>query len=360
MNAERLHVIAIALKTDFAEIKLQQLLDALVQSLANQVSQPNQPQHQASVSQNLTNLYDSLSESKVNSFTPAWLDIVEEIGGMEFIEKNLSAAVKAIFERNNITPSVAQQELTQISARLKPFLSSINQLCNSMTALNIGHEELEPGECEVGIVVPRAAVSNSLHDFGKELVQLNKIFSVFSEIATDSRGNFQIRNISSSELTVFLEAAPEIAACIAIAIERIVALYKSLLEIKKLKGELESQGVPKKDMSGIKDHANTLMENGIKILVDDLIDKFHKNSDKGRKNELKIEAKYALNKLAKRIDQGFGLDVRIEPTIENEESENSPSEEIVNTIIEASKNIQYIKPTGKPILTLPDSKDDET
>jgi len=359
MNAERLHVIAIALKTDFAEIKLQQLLDTLVQSLAAQVSQPNQPQHQTNVSTNLTNLYESLSKSKVNSFTPAWLDIVEEIGGMEFIEKNLSAAVRAIFERNNITPSVAQQELAQISARLKPFLGSINQLCGSMTALNIGHEELEPGECEVGVVIPRVSVSNALNDFGKELVQLNKILSVFSEIATDSRENFQIRNISSSELTVFLETAPEIAACIAIAIERIVTLYKSLLEIKKLKSDLESQGVPKKDMSGVEQHANALMENGIKILVEDLIGQYHKNPDKARKNELKIEAKYALNKLAKRIDQGYGLDVRIEPTIENEETENTPDEEIVNTIIEASKNIQYIKPSGKPILTLPDSQEDD-
>ncbi|WP_299574460.1 hypothetical protein [uncultured Shewanella sp.] len=148
-----------------------------------------------------------------------------------------------LFERNNITPSVVHQELTQINERLKPFVSSITQLCNSMQALHVGKENLAPGECEVGVVVPRVEVDNALADFGKELVKINKIFSVFAEIATDSRESFKIRTISSSDLTVFLDFAPEVAACTAVAIERIVALYKNLLEIKKLCKGLEEQGV---------------------------------------------------------------------------------------------------------------------
>ncbi len=357
MNAERLHVIARALKADFEAIQLQKNINQLITALQNQVKQPAEPKHQQQLSHTLAEFWVSCETSKANEFTPAWLDIVKEIGGEEFIGKRLQEEVRGITERNNITPSVALQELEQINSRFKLFMTAINQLCASMGALNIGHEQLESGECEVGVVVPRNAVDNALEDFGKELVQINKIFSVFSEIATDSRENFKIRTISSSDLTVFLEFIPEIAACTALAIERIVALYKQLLEIRELRSKMEENGVSKENLSGVDQHANTLMEDGIQILVEDLIRDYHKNPDEARKNELRVEAKYALNRLAKRIDKGYGIDVRIEPYIGDENIETDVDDRLVETILQASKNIQYVKPAGEPILTLPDSED---
>ena len=359
MNAERLHVIALAIRDEFNKLKIQNTLKALVDSLQKQVSQPNQPAHQQNVSANLQTLTDALSKSTTNEFTPAWSQVVEEIGGGEFIGKRLLQEIQNIFERNNITPSVAHEELNQIHDRLSRFIGALNPLIKSFDVLNIGTEELEPGECELGIVIPRSEVENALPSFGKELVELNKIFSVFSEIATGSRESFKIRTISSSDLTVFLEFLPQTAACAAISIERIIALYKQLLEIRKLKGDLEKQGVPENRTAGIDAHANSLMQNGLTELIDELIEKYHSNEDVGRENELKIEAKYALNKLAKRIDKGYGIDVRIEPYIGDEDIEDDPAEEIANTIISASKNIQYIKLDGDPILTLPESSDED-
>lgn len=359
MNAERLHVIALAIRDDFNKSKIQKTLKALVDSLQNQVSQPNQPTHQQNVSSHLQSLTDALGKSATNEFTPAWNQVVEEIGGGEFVGNILLQEIQGIFERNNITPSVAHEELNQIHDRLSKFLVALNPLINSFNVLHVGTEQLEPGECELGVVVPRSEVDNALPDFGKELIELNKIFSVFSELATGSRESFKIRTISSSDLTVFLEFLPEVAACTAISIERIIALYKQLLEIRKLKGDLEKQGVPEEGTAGIDAHANSLMERGLTDLIEELIGKYHQNEDPGRENELRIEAKYALNKLAKRIDRGYGIDVRIEPYIGDEDIEDDAAEAISNTIISASKNIHYMKLDGDPILTLPESGDDD-
>ena len=101
--------------------------------------------------------------------------------------------------------------------------------------LGIGAEDLKPGECEVGILIPRNAVHNNIQEFGKELQDLNFILGTFSELASGDRETFEIKTISSTELMVFLAAIPPVAACVAHAAEKIINFYKTLLEIKKLK-----------------------------------------------------------------------------------------------------------------------------
>ena len=69
---------------------------------------------------------------------------------------------------------------------------------------------------------------------------------------------------------------PVIGACVAVAMERIITLYKQLLEIRKLHGELANQGLPKDSLKGIEKHANGLMEEGIDKLVGELLADFHR------------------------------------------------------------------------------------
>ena len=83
-------------------------------------------------------------------------------------------------------------------------------------------------------MVPRAVVRNRLDLFARELVVLEKIFGVLSELATGSRPSFQIRTFSSSELTIVFASMPAVAAAIALAVERVITTYKRLLEIRLL------------------------------------------------------------------------------------------------------------------------------
>ena len=57
----------------------------------------------------------------------------------------------------------------------------------------------------------------------------------------------------------------------AIAVERVVALYKQLLEIRKLRNELKSQGVPPQDLEGVEGYAGKIIDDGIDILVSELM-----------------------------------------------------------------------------------------
>jgi len=359
MNAERLHAIILAIKEDMQQTDLVNTLDQLTTHLQNQVNQPNQPNHQQQVSTLLSTLFQNLEKAPSNEFPPTWRMVIEEIECEELLGNNLRERIDEIFSRNQITPSVALDEIKEIHSSVNSLNGAIDDLTSGFEGLNIGADDIEPGECEIGVLVPRDFVKNLLNDFGEELIELNKILSVFAELSTGSRAGFEIREISSSDLSVFLDLAPAIGVCLAISVERIVALYKQLLEIRKLHNELKEQGVPKKGLKGVEEHANKVMEEGIEKFIPQLIERFYKNDDKGRKNELSTELRVALKKIANRVDRGFNIEIRVEPIQEDSEeaTENQETESnaYVQAILASAKELQFIKESGEPILSLPES-----
>lgn len=363
MNAERLHAIAAALRADLTNSNVPSHLQELVSALQNQVSQPGQPTYQQQVSQFYETLRTALANAESNAFSPTWLQVLDELGAGDLLGDTLDERIGEIFSRNQITPSVALQELQAISNELQTLATALDQLLASFKQLGIGAEELPSGDCEVGILVPRTFVDNRLDKFSEELAELNQIFGVFSEVATGGRPGFEIRAISSSDLSIFLEAAPVVGACVAVAIERIIALYKQLLEIRKIQGELVKQGLEKENLKGIEKHANGVMDNGIETLVKELLTEFHKVDDNGRKNELSVELKFALKKIANRVDRGFNIEVRMtEPeVVETEEgsAEDRAAKEQAKhhtRIASAAETLHFLKLEGEPILSLPEKK----
>lgn len=359
MNAERLHAIAIEVNDDLTSPNIQNTLQSLVTTLQRQINEPQNAAYQTQISSYLKTLYDSLAKSKTNDFSPAWKQAIKELGLGDLLGTPLSNRIKGIFERNQITLATAQQEIQAINKEFISAKTALEQTISSFKTLKIGAEELNPGQCEIGILVPRKAIDDKLGNFASDLEEINQNFGVFSELTTGSRPGFNIRSISSSDLTVFLGAIPVVAAGMVLAIERILALYKNILEIKKLHGELKKQGVPQKALKEVSNHANGIMQKGIEQLVKELIDKYYKKDDDGRKHELSNELTLSLNNIAKRYDNGYSIEVRVAPLIK--ESENSKKDDAshkdasyIKEIMAASKNIEFIKLEGDPILTLPE------
>ena len=358
MNAERLHAIVLILNREMGKtdtvVKLQELINAL--SLV--VNQPH-PSHQQTLSQNLKAMYAAVTDTHSDQFSPAWRQILEEIGGANFFGSVLKRDIEATFAHNQITPAVALEELQQLLKRLQSFKAALDQSANSLNHFKIGDEKLLPGECEIGVLIPRGAVDNKLLDFATELKSLGFILNTFAEVATGSKDDLSIRTISSSDLLVHLQAAAPYAACVAVCIERIVTLYKQLLEIRKLHQEIRQQGVPDQEVLGIENYANQLMEKGIEKIAVDVVNEYHKKDDKGRKNELTNAVRISLNMVANRIDKGFNIEVRVAPTSKPEEGEkeNKELQKAIAAIQASTVNMQFLKLDGKPILKLPEGKE---
>jgi hypothetical protein len=251
------------------------------------------------------------------------------------------------------------QEIQEIFQQLKQFKEAIDAVTRGFGHLGIGADELEAGECELGVLVPRDAVHNNIQEFGKELQDLNFVFGTFSELASGKRDTFEIKTISSSDLMVFLAAIPPVAACVAYATEHIVNLYKTLLEIKKLKAGLKKQGLKDEAMTGITEYATSVMSNGIQKLTIEIVDGYYEGNDANRKNELTNAVRISLNRLANRIDQGFNIEVRAEPPEEPEEEDGEDEEQKkarmqIQIVTDASESLQFMKLQGGRLLHLPE------
>jgi hypothetical protein len=358
MNAERLHAIVLVLNQEMSKKNTVGMLQELINALSHVVNQPH-PTHQQTLADNLKAMYEAVTDTPSDRFSPAWRQILAEIGGEDLFGSTLKGNIEAIFSRNQITPSVALNELQQLHKRLQNFKTALDQCSASLKHFKIGDEKLEPGECEIGVLIPRREVDNNLLNFAEELKELSFIFGTFSEVATGNKEDLTIRTISSSDLLVYLQASAPFAAFVAICIERVVALYKQLLEIRKLNQEIRQQGVPEKELSGIEKYANDLMGTGIEKIALEVVNEYHKKDDKGRKNELANAVRISLNKVANRIDLGFNIEVRVAPLpkSDDQEKENNELRKAVESIQSATKNMQFLKLEGKPILKLPEGKE---
>lgn len=360
MNVERLHAIAKAINSSLSTSGSVTKLEQLANSLQQLVSNPNQPQFQQQISSHRAALSQSLDNDPANTFSPLYLRVVDEIGGSSLLGKNLQKRISEIFENNQITPASALNDLRNVLNEVKQFQQVVGQLTSCLSALHIGSNELNPGESGLTVLIPRNFVSNDVLRFSEELKELNSIFGVFNEISTGTRSPFQIRSIGSSGLLVDIDLALKTAAAIAVTLGWLISKYKDLLVIKKLRSELIGTGVPEANVEGVEKYAEDLMDKAIDEWIPKLLQQFPAISDDGRKNEVTIELKFSLKKIAARIDRGFNIEVRVGEKKDKEDADDAEKDtKYLQEIHDATKNMEFIKSEGEPVLKLPLPKDED-
>lgn len=361
MNAERLHAVAQALREELERLNLPAQLNQLVETLQQAVQQPQQAQHQQRVSELRGQLRESLSAAPSNDFSPAWRQHLEELEVDRLLGQALADQIEEIFSRNEITPAAAVEELAPLNDEVADLRLALERTTDGMSALGIGREELEPGSFEFGILIPRRAVDNELGKLGEEFLEVKSILLPLVELATGSRPGLEVRSISSSDFTAFLAAIPAAAALLTYALEKVLGIYKEILEIRTLRQGLMEQQVPDERLGPIKEYAEQRMEEGLAELAEELRSEFGEHLDEGRANELMTEVLRSLRALANRIDRGYNLEVRHEPLPpdspeEGERGEEGGGPDYGRMVQERLPNIQFINLTGATILSLPEGE----
>jgi len=161
MNTTKLHLIAKDLLSELKRVGTVSLIQQAIQSLQQNISQPQQPTHQQQLTSHLNNLYKKLEISPVDNYSPAWRDAMEELRLSDEFCSKLEKRIKDIFERNQITPKSALEELQKTHQEITDTENNLTGLVTVLEYFGVGEDKLSIDECEVGIIVSRAYVKNN-------------------------------------------------------------------------------------------------------------------------------------------------------------------------------------------------------
>ncbi|MCY3567849.1 MAG: hypothetical protein OXH38_04440 [Chloroflexi bacterium] len=285
---------------------------------------------------------------------------------MKYLGNSLADRIDTILTQNEITLAVASDQITQITTDLQDLYNYLKTVVVAFETLNIDKDEPAPGEVEASVMLPRSSINNSLRSLGAEFRELEQIFADVTELATGSRPSTNVRSIASSDFSVYLELAPEAAAFLAVAVERVIALYRNLLEIRRIRSEASAAGLSDDQLRGVDKHIAERMDQGVDETVDELfIEMEIAVSDDSRRNELKVSLRRSLSGVAARIDRGYQFDVRVGEILEDvdkdgsEVGERSSLASSLRLIENSPEGLTFLRLEGDPILQLPSAEPSE-
>ena len=359
MNVERLHSLLLRAIEDIEDTNTSNLLVELRDWTQQLASNPQDPNTQREFSERRSQLMDALSEAASNSFSPGMASDLDELGISRFLGNSLAARIEAVFSQNEFTLAVASDQIIEIESELDKLSGSLSAAVDAFETLGIAREEPGPGVVEASVIIPRSAIDNNLDSLGKEFRQLERIFSDITELATGSRPPTIVRSIAASNFSLYVQYAAEAAALLTLALERIVALYKKLLEIRRIRTEAAAQGISNEHLEGIDEHIRSHMDHGLDDVVDQVFEEVQIDIvDENRKNELRTSLKLTLTHVAARIDRGYRFDIRIGApvdAIDDEDGEEARSSRAaaMRIIAERREGLQFLRLEGESILQLP-------
>ena len=357
MNTDRLFALLLRIKNDLSKSKLPQRVQELSTALQTHVNN-NHPQYKEALGVALKAAYAAASASQLHLLSPLWRQMIEEIGYGDCMGPAVEQVIREAFTQAELTPTLVKEVIDSLNARLQSLNTAANDGTLVLASLSIKADDIAFDRSELAFAIPPAAVDWNLSKFADECREFDFIFGAFSELAVGERESFHIHRISSSDLSVYLDSAPAVAALVAAAAERILAVYKQLLEIRKLRTEMLAQKVPKEALKSVEDHANTRMSEAIEKIATELAGDYTELHEAGRLKELENGLRLALARLANRIDRGYHIEVRNssrKPPRDRALPEGISKQ--VAIIERIAPKLEFVRQKGDPILCLPEIDD---
>ena len=362
MEAERLQLVLTTVREELVNGKIQSLVSEVASSLSTAATQASTAATDK-FETDLASLYAILEACPSNDLVPSLARIMRETGAEQITGHGLAQRMREQLAMNQITPAKAVEALNALAAEITSFLTAAKSVTDGLSNLNVSADMLEATEHELGVAIPGAFIGPDLDGFAKELRLLDRHVKAFAEVTGGGPGSCKLRSIGTGCFEVFAVAPPAAAAAVAFAIERIVALYKSILEIRLLRKQLSERNasadamrlLEEDERKGVARELDTIRDEILSAHAGDL------KLDKARRNELKIALRQALHYLAERIDRGFDFEIRTAPVSEQEPaaepggeiSAAAPQQARLPNIVQQGRALRGLERVPEPVLCLP-------
>lgn len=312
MHLGRFHAVIYDLANHFKHADLGSKLEQCAVALESYASNRDPVQLDA-FRQSLKKFYAAAEIEDKDLLQPYAAQTIRDIAVEEALPPTLIEKVKSIVSENSFDHVTLAAELRKIATNVNKITTSISAIDKSFTALDVEFERISKSnlESEIGILIPREAAGETLKDLSSEFSSLSKTFRAINELTNAPEYDPKVRTISSSWWQVFVDLGPEQVLVWVLAIERIVGLFKSNLEIKKLQSELAEKNVSKKITDLLEKEVEKKVSESINELAHEIVKDHSKIQDANRVNELENQLRTGLRHVAKRINQGAQIEINV-------------------------------------------------
>lgn len=353
MNASRLLEIVTHLLDEEAKERIQKRLNGVKAAVDQLVTTPSEPTHQKAVSDSLETLRSSLDRTR-SSFQAAQIKLLDEIGASRFFIDDLAGEIAGWIAEGPATPAVAQEKLAALVGERTAYVTQITQLRDSLVAVGIEVAELEPGEAEIGFMLPRDLFDNHLDKLIGELRVVRRILRAFSEVATGSAESIEVRQISTSDPLFFFGLDPATITLVGVVITWALNTWKQVEEIRKVRAETASIPALKDEpiQQLFEGTINKTIAAAVEAKVEEVVSTIE--GKEARKNEQRTDIKWALESILARVERGMTVEIRMLPPPQqpDENGENPPLPSQFQELNEISRQMVFPKMKGDPILQL--------
>ena len=295
-------------------------------------------------------------DKMVASFEPAQIDLFGEIGADYYFVHDFPEDIRLSMQKNAATPAVAQQEMQELLTERQTYIAEITQLSEGLGKLGIGAIELEEGTAEIGFLIPRDLFNNQLDLFIEQLKVLRRIMRAFSESTTGSVEPIEVRQISSSDPLLFFGFSPLTIAKIAGAVTWALHTWKQVLEIRKIRADMEKTNAFSEDEveSFFGPKIAEIVDKQIESKVTELVSPA--DAPAGRKHEQRIDIHWALEQLLALVERGLKVEIHTLPPPPQEGGDEDQEAAIpgeFKLLEEIKLQLVFPRTEGTPVLDLP-------
>lgn len=328
MHLGRFHAVIYDLAHHFKQADLGNKIEQCAAALENYASTRDPVQLDA-FRQSLKKFYAAAEISDKDLLQPYAAQTISDIEIAEALPPKIIDKVKNIVSENSFDHVTLAAELRKVGAAVSKKIGSISAIDKSFTELEVEFERVSRDklESEIGILIPREATGETLKDLSTEFASLSKTFRAINELTNAPEYDPKVRTISSTWWQIFVDLGPEQVLVWVLAIERIVGLFKSNLEIKKLQAELAEKNVSKKITDLLEKEIDKKVSESINELAHDIARNHAKIQDDNRINELENQLRTGLRHVAKRINQGAQIEINVSVPDEPKDPPALPGEQ---------------------------------
>jgi len=273
---------------------------------------------------------------------PSERTVIKSIGADKFLAPALINSVLSTIQEHNVAPSLAASALLKLHASITDFHAGINSVRTSFKFFSVEYDDLQPGDTEITIVLPRGGDAENFPELLGNLSQWDTSLKIFKEVYGEDNAPLTIKRISSTDWQIVLVAIPPVLLGIAACVSGLNEILDKLIETRRLIEKLLRAGAKEAAVKPIQEETDTRLDIEVRALAEKVIDDNSQEQDAGRRAETKNHMNISLKFIARQITKGAVVELRYKAPSEPTEKAPDESHEQFQERVKQAKSLEAI------------------